>query len=584
MGNSNGSNAALRGRGKTMPAAQPFQAVPHRLKTCAALGILIMGLGAGGISAQSISADHPARSPKAGAVAGSEPSASQAADMRIEGERIVTSQGWFPRPQVIRPPLPEKVQRAYVIPIHGPISGTTQRIVARKMLEALAGGAQMIIFDMDTPGGELEAMMTIVQGILDDLSNVYTVAWVHPKAYSAGAIISLACNEIVMSPTGVMGDAMPILVGPAGVVEMPSKERAKKESAMRGQVRLLAQRNGYWPILCESMITLDLEVWLIRQKQTHELRYVDAAQWRDNVSGSPGGGKAGADWEYLSTAESAGTLLTMTALEAQRMGFTRHLAADMTELCRQYNIVADPIRLEDSWAEGVIYFLNSPWVLGLLFFGGLLAVYVEIHTGGFGLAGTVAVLCFAVLFGARFMTGLAQWWEIVLFVLGAILLLVEVFVTTGHIVPGVIGAILCVVALLAVMVPNAPGKLPWPHGALSWTAFRQNLMALGLGLAGAVAAGAILARYMPRIPIGRRLVLQPPAQQTVPATTADSPILKIRPGQVGRVVQICRPVGKVWIEGMLADAVADGAFLPEGAEVVVLRNEGNRIVVEARTA
>ena len=332
------------------------------------------------------------------------------------------------------------------------------------------------------------------------------------------------------------------------------------------------------------MITLDLEVWLIRQKQTRELRYVDASQWRDNVSGAPGGGKSGAEWEYLSTADSAGTLLTMTAAEAQQMGFTRHLAADMTELRRQYNIVAEPVYLQDSWAEGVIYFLNSPWVLGLLFFGGLLGVYVEVHTGGFGLAATVAVLCFAILFGARFMTGMAQWWEIAMFIVGAILLLVEVFLTTGHIVPGVVGAILCAISLLAVMIPNTPGKLPWPHGELSWAAFQQNMMALGLGLAGAVVAGAILARYMPAMPIGRRLVLNPPAPQTVPATTADSPILKIRPGQVGRVAQICRPVGKVWIEGMLADAVADGAFLPEGSEVVVLRNEGNRIVVEAKTA
>ena len=207
--------------------------------------IITMCFWAGPTAAQTISApDHPPRPAARIAALGTMPSATQAADMRIEGDRIVTGQGWFPRPPVSRPALPEKVARVYVIPIHGAINDTTKRIVARKMLEALAGGAEMIVFDMDTPGGEVSSMMTIVQGILDDLSNVHTVAWVHPKAYSAGAIISLACNEIAISPTGVIGDAMPIQIGPAGVVEMPSKERAKTESACAGRCACWPNETG----------------------------------------------------------------------------------------------------------------------------------------------------------------------------------------------------------------------------------------------------------------------------------------------------------------------------------------------------
>ena len=92
----------------------------------------------------------------------------------------------------------------------------------------------------------------------------------------------------------------------------------------------------------------------------------------------------------------------------------------------------------------------------------------------------------------------------------------------------------------------------------------------------------VFARYLPKVPVAGRLVLTPPAPAEVPPTTEDAEIRRIRAGQTGRVVQICRPAGRVEVNGTLCDAIADGAFLPADTDVVVLRNEGNRIVVEAK--
>jgi membrane-bound serine protease (ClpP class) len=221
-------------------------------------------------------------------------------------------------------------------------------------------------------------------------------------------------------------------------------------------------------------------------------------------------------------------------------------------------------------------------MFGFLLFLGTLCAYVEINTPGFGVPGAVAIFCFAVLFSSSYLTGLANWWEIGLFVLGVLLLLVEIFVTPGFGVMGVAGILCCIIGLLARLVPNPPDRMPWPDTALDWEVFQHGAMALVLGILLATAGAAVVARYLPKVPIAGRLVLAPPQVAEAPPATEDANIRDIRPGQTGEVVQTCRPVGKVRVRDQLVDAIADGAFLNAGTRVVVLRNEGNRVVVEEK--
>ncbi|MCY2924662.1 MAG: hypothetical protein NT031_04365, partial [Planctomycetota bacterium] len=143
----------------------------------------------------------------------------------------VRPDGWFaPRAGLsARAMLPDAVGKAFVIPIHGEIDGDLVSAIERKIVLCRGKGADLVIFDLDTYGGEVVAMDRICEAITRDLGQTYTVAYVNPKAISAGAIISLACREIVMAPAGKIGDALAIRLGPDGRIEHASDEEVRSK-------------------------------------------------------------------------------------------------------------------------------------------------------------------------------------------------------------------------------------------------------------------------------------------------------------------------------------------------------------------
>ena len=509
----------------------------------------------------------------------------------VDGNKVLLPDGsWLRRrrPKKPAPQLPAEVTKAFVIEIHGPIGLNTADAVERKIVKCKGRGAELVIFDMNTPGGRGDAMSRIVRLIMDDLAGIYSVAFINPEAYSAGAIISLACDEIVLAPKAIIGDAMPILITrEGGLAPVPEAEREKIESGARAEMRMIAAENGYNVALCEAMVTRTLEVWKV-QNNKGEVRFVEATEGRRYVIGAPAEGPAqhtpAADgpWEYVDTVDSAKELLTMTGDEAVALGFAEHVVADLAALKKHYGVAEPPKVLGDKWSERAVDFLSSPAAMALLMFVAMLCAYVEMHTPGFGVAGTVAIICFAVFVGNQFLSGMANYLEIGLLVLGLVLLAVEIFVTPGFGVAGVAGILCCLAALLSMLVANSVGQWPLPTTALDWELFSRGLFALVCAFVAGVFGAAILARYLPKVPVAGRLVLSPPLAVARPPASEDAEILSIRAGQTGTVVQICRPVGKVRIAGKLCDAIAEGAFLPADTAVVVLRNEGNRIVVEAK--
>ncbi|MFP4053972.1 MAG: NfeD family protein, partial [Phycisphaerae bacterium] len=386
---------------------------------------------------------------------------------------IVTPIGWFPPPvrSVPKPTLPDPVERAFRINIHGPITPATYDIVKRKVIRCRAENAQFVVFDMNTPGGRSDAMSNIIDLITQDLNGVYTVAYVHPEAISAGAIISLACTEIVMAPDGTIGDAMPIMISGGKPVPIPKEERGKIESYARAEVRVLAQRNGYPEPLCEGMITMSREIWLLRKPDTGQLRIVEADRWR-NVPGSPDPDRdltrtpPESGWEFARKIDGPDSIVTLTTQEAVEIGLCRHTFAGLDELASHYNVAGEIQLLETTGLEEVMAFLTSPAVSGLLIMVGVLAIYMELNSPGLGIPAIVAIIAFGILFGARYLTGLAQWWEVGLFVVGIALLAAEIFVIPGFGVAGISGILCCLVALFAMVMPNAPGELPLPSTAL----------------------------------------------------------------------------------------------------------------------
>jgi len=510
--------------------------------------------------------------------------ASAAVGRRVEGGRIETPDGWFaPLPRKA-PPRPEKVTRAFVIPVREEIKDKTFKAIRRKAVRCRSAGADLVILDMDTFGGGVIAALNIARLLKVQFADIYTVCYARTRAISAGALIALACDEIVMTPVGKLGDCAPIVL--AGKLE--GVEREKGESALRAEFAESADRNGYPIPLAESMVTMGREVWLIRNKGTQELRYVSAKDWRGRVDAPEGLTTApsspASEWELLRVVVPSTELLTMRPDQALEYGFaSRLIPAPLDEplknVLKDFGVQGAATVLGDTWSEKIVDFLTSPPAIGFLFFVAILCAYVEMHTPGFGVAGAVAIACFAVLAGANYLTGLSQVWEIALFALGAALLLAELFIP-GFGVLGIMGILCCVAGLLAMLIPNAPGKWPIPGNPLEWDVFGSGLFAMLAGAVAATIAAALLAKHLSKMPLAKRLFLEAPSAPAGPPVPEASPMQRIEVGDTGVVEGVCRPVGKVRFGDDLVDAMTEGDTIEAGAAVRVIRREGNRLVVE----
>ena len=502
-----------------------------------------------------------------------------------EGARL-RDEGWF-APRSSAPTPEEKIAPSpvYWINIDGPIQPSLVDAVRRKVTVCRAKGAQMVIFEMNTPGGDGLSMREIARLVSADLPDAESVVFVNPDAYSAGAVISLACDRIVMGPASKIGAATPIMIGRTGeLMEMPPAERAKFESAARAEARSLAELNGHNIALAEAMITMGIEVWMIRNAQTGQLQLVDPdkSDWRRSVTNPPSGdGDPQSAWTYLRTLDAIDSVVVLTGSEAYALGLADAAVADRDELLSFLGVEVEPIMLTDTWSEKLASFLTSPAVAGLLMMVGILGVYLEVRTPGFGVPGIVGGLCLALAFGSRYLTGMAQWWEIGLIVLGVILLILEFTVIPGFGVAGISGLACLVVGLLAVIILNAPNELPLPKTPLDWGLFTDGLMSLAIGLILSIVGAGILTKYMPKIPFANKLILaDAPAFDDIAAPEHDA-VRKVAVGDFGVIEATCRPVGKARIHDALVDVVTEGEHIDVGTGVRVLKMLGNRVIVAA---
>lgn len=521
----------------------------------------------------------PATLPEMTAAAQTQPSIPSGAELNANG--------WFApiEPKAKPPELPKEVTKAFIIPIREEISTKTFDAMKRKAKLCRAQGAELVIFDMDTWGGSAHAGLDIARLIKTEFPGIRTVCFARTRAVSAGALIAVAANEIVMTPTGVLGDCAPIVMG--GKLE--GVEREKMETVLRAEFRESAMLNGYNSALAESMVSWHLEVWLVRNKETSELRYVLSSDYRGNVDAPPGVTTApttsAAKWELLRVVKPERMLLTMQSAEALQFGFAKDIVESPLNdpfgpLLKKYNVTTPATVMEDLWSETMVGFLTSPTMLAILTFVGIICLYIEFQHPGLVAPAVVGILCFAIIFGARYLSGMALWWEIVVFAAGVILILVEIFVIPGFGVPGIIGIICCVVGLLAILVDNPPGKLPIPETQMDWSDFTNNFLALALGFITAVVAAFFISRHLPKVPLANRLVLAPVKAVPDAAVAKDSPAMAINVGDEGVTTTLMHPVGKVRFANQLFEATADGAVIEAGAKVKVLRKEGNHLIVE----
>jgi len=453
-------------------------------------------------------------------------------------------------------PLPAAAQQAedptYVIPIEGMIERGLLYAIRRGLKEAEANDAGALILDMDTPGGKLDATEEIVQLLLELPMPTYT--FVDPRAISGGALIALATDEIYMAPAALIGDAMPIMMSPVpmgGAQEVPEGLREKIMSPTIALARSAAQAKGHDTKLVEAMIRPEFEYKI-----------------GDEVI-SP-----------------AGRLLTLTSVDACRLVgegderrplLAKGTVKSLDELLETIGRAGKPIvTVQIQTAEKIARVIESVPVSGLLLALGLLGIYIEFKTPGFGLPGIGGILCLAVWFWGHHIAGLAGMGELLLFAAGVALLLIEIFAIPGFGFVGISGITLMVIALLMAMVENPPAA-PW-YAPPSEGQISDSIKAFALALVLTFAAGAVLTRFLPQTSAFKRIALAADVGRQGGYEAAKSAADMV--GTRGVAATPLHPAGIGDFGDKRVNVVARGEFIDKGTPILVAEVHGNRIVVE----
>lgn len=411
-----------------------------------------------------------------------------------------------------------------VLPIVGTIDLGLAAFVKRVLSEHPK--AAVFVLDINTLGGRVDAAIQIRDMLLD--AKPKTVAFVHPRAISAGALLSLACDVIAVSGGASIGAATPVQMGEKGAE--PVEE--KMVSYFRTEMRTTAEANGRRGDVAEAMVDSSVEI------------------------------------EGLSP---AGKLLTLDTEGALQSGVADVQVADVSELVERLGLVSHPRRTEqENWAEQLVRFLTDPVVSGLLMSLGSLGILIELYTPGLGLPGALGVLSLSLFFGGHLLVNLAGLEEFVLFLVGLSLLALEVLVIPGFGVAGILG-LLAIFASLALTLVGLPLDVVLQTGA--WV---EPLTRVTLALLGTLALMLISLRYLPKSRAARNLILASSAGRDEGFVSADESRWL---GKEGVTSSELRPSGVALFGHERVDVVSEGAFVPRGVKVQVVQVEGMRVVV-----
>jgi membrane-bound serine protease (ClpP class) len=417
----------------------------------------------------------------------------------------------------------------YVIPIEGIIDMGLAPFVQRTIAEASESSASAVILRINTFGGRLDAAVLIRDALLT--SPVPTVAFVSPRAISAGALISLAAERIAMADGGTLGAATPVMMGAPGGGAAPVEE--KSVSYVRKEFRATADARNRPPLIAEAMVDADVEIPGVIEK---------------------------------------GKLLTLTTDEALANGVADFEAADLEAVLAELGLTGAEIRISTpNWGERFVRLLTHPIVASLLLSAAMLGILIEIRTPGFGVPGALGLISLVLVLGGHYTVQLVGWEEIILVTVGLILIGVEVFVIPGFGFAGVGG----IAALLAGLSLGMVGKGATIAAIIS-AAGRVTFSMLA-----AIALSLLAFRLLTKTSLTGRLVLAsslPPGGGEGSIAAAEQPSSDML-GRRGTTITALRPAGLAEFDGERVDVVSNGEMIEPGTAIVVHRQDGNRIVV-----
>lgn len=398
-------------------------------------------------------------------------------------------------------------KRVIVLHIEGEINLGLSKYVDRALKNT--EGVKAIIVEIDTFGGALDAATKIRDKLIH--IKVPTIAWIKGRAWSAGALIALSCEKIVFSSGGSMGAAEPI----------PATE--KTISAVRGEFESTCEARGRDPKVGASMVDKSIEFEDVVKK---------------------------------------GELLTLSSKKAKELGFSDYESDSLDEILSHFNL--DEFEIENIKpfpSEKVAGFLTSSIVREILLIIGFLGLLIEATTPGFGIPGTMGLIALSLFFGGHMIAGIGSWLYTLMFVVGILLLLIEIFVIPGFGITGISGIVLILISVFLTL-----------GGGIS------AIYAVGVVLLILLVSFLVLLFLFPKLPIWKKLGLmrRETKKEGYIAVTEKRDL----EGKKGESITMLRPSGVIEIDGKRYDALTEGEFIEKGEKIIVIRVEGGKIFVK----
>lgn len=424
--------------------------------------------------------------------------------------------------------LSQTAGSVWVLEVNGDIGRGTVSYLRQGLSSAAESGADAVVIELSTPGGYLDSAIAARDAILD--ANIPTIAYINREAYSAGALLAIACQKIYFASAGVMGAATPVYFESGKMEEAPEKV----VSATRELFAATAESRGRPTDVAEAMVDRDIAIpGLIEEGKLLTLTYTEAEQW-----GYSDGEVAGID-----------DLLSLEGL------------AGATVVVHQRRVIDD-----------VVDVLTTPWVAGILIAAGVLGLIIEMIVPGFGIPGITGLVLLGLFFWSHFLVGLAGWSSIVFLFAGIVFILLEVFVFTGATLglSGLAGLVLVGIGFYTSMV----GPLAQPTEAV------HAIVAVSVGLVLALAIAIFIVARLPktRLRFGGVILSQAITGRAFDKKAEASDGKWV--GRRGVAVTDLHPVGMGEFDGERTDVVCEEGFLPKGMAIVVTKDEGYRKVVK----
>ncbi|MCR4680188.1 MAG: nodulation protein NfeD [Bacteroidales bacterium] len=424
-------------------------------------------------------------------------------------------------------------KKVYYYTINDNISKPAQRLTERAVKDATEQKADYILLELNTFGGELQAADEIRTLLLN--APMPTMVFINNNAASAGALIAIACDSIYMAPGSSFGAAS--VVNEKGEI-MPDKY----QSYMRSLMRATAEKNHRNPDIAQAMVDPDVIVKGISEK---------------------------------------GKVLTFTSEEAVKHGYCQGMANTREEVLKAAGLDGSTVNEQHlSWIDKFINFLVNPVVSGLLIMCIVGGLYFELQSPGLGLPIIIAIIGALLFFAPHYLEGLAQHWEILVFICGVVLLMLEIFVIPGFGIAGISGIILILASLILTMVFNVGFHFN----------FNPNLdSAAQLGKSTLIVFLSTVLGFFLSLWLGKKLITADTRFGSLALKTrldtdkgysAQDQRMQAYVGKTGTAATFMRPAGKIDIDGEILEAESEHGLIDKGTPIVVTKFENAQLVVK----